>query len=41
MLHLLTVLFIVLGYHLHTGIGNLAVADFGAAAELVVDAVAE
>ena len=35
------VVFIVLGYHLHVGVGDLAVTDLGIASELVVDAVAQ
>ena len=40
-LHLFTVVFIIFGDDLHAGIGNLAVADLGVAAELVVDAVTQ
>ena len=38
-LHLLAVVFVVLGNRLHAGIGNLAVANLGVEAELVVDAI--
>ena len=40
-LHLFTVVFIIFGDNLHAGIGNLAVADLGITAELVVDAVTQ